>query len=160
MIKLHILDDAMMRTATTLIMVFSYLSTPIASAVCMDCCNRSVEHRLPLCHDKVHAHVGPHLHHMNHVHLVTQESDANAVLQQCGHQLKDSLLSCHAAPCLSAKPVHAAVISALSDQRQTPSQLLATSIQSSVPIAQAHPPFGVCRIRISASPFASVSLRI
>jgi hypothetical protein len=158
--ELLILNDTVMRAATVLIVMFSMLSAPLASAVCRDCCNRSVEHQLPICHDKAHAHLGPHVHHMNHVHMVTDDSDARSVTQDCDHQFHDSRLSCHTAACLSAKPLQTPVVSAPSNQQQIPSHLLATAICSSLTISRQLRPPGECRLTISSSQSASVPLRI
>lgn len=158
--ELLILSDTMMRVTTALVLLFSLLSAPIASAVCRDCCDPSVEHQIPLCHDKAHAHLGPHMHHMNHVHMVSQDSDASVMVQQCDHQIQSRRLSCHSAPCLSAKPVPASVASIPANQLQIISQFPTVTICSSLPTARAHPPSGVYGIGISSSPFASAPLRI
>lgn len=158
--NLHILNDAMMRAATVLIVLFSILSAPVASAVCSDCCGRFVEHRLPVCHDKAHAHLGPHAHHMNHMHMVTQDSDAYVVLQQCAYQLQDGRLRCHHATCLSANPVQLAGDSVPANQLAVSSHLIATTISSSLTMSGGlHPP-GACPIAISSSHSASAPLRI
>ena len=150
----------MIRAATALIVLFSVLSAPVASAVCSECCNRSVKHRLPLCPDKAHAHLGPHLHHMNHVHMVTQDSDANVVVQHCEHQLQDSHLSCHNAACESAKLVQASVASAPAHQLQISSHLIATTIFSALTISGSVRPPGACRIAISSFESAAAPRRI
>ena len=149
----------MIRATTALIVVFSVLSAP-ASAVCNECCNRSVEHRLPLCHDQAHTQLGPHVHHMNHVHMVTQDSNANVVIQHCDHQLQDSHLSCYSAACVSAKPVQASIASAPAHQLQISSHLFATTIFSSLTIPRTLLPPGGCRLAISSSQSASAPLRI
>lgn len=158
--ELLILKNAMMRAATALIALLSTLSPALASAVCTDCCNRSVEHQLPLCHDKTHAHLGPHVHHMNHVHMVTQDSHTSAVIQECVHPLPDGRLSCLSAACLSARPVHASVLSAPARELQIPSQLLARTIGSSLAMAAPGRPPDICRTAIDPSPAASAPLRI
>jgi hypothetical protein len=131
----------MMRALTVLIVLFSMLSGPVASAVCMDCCNRSVEHRLPLCHDKGHAHLGRHAHHINHVHMVTRDSEASIVIDQCDQQFQDSRVNCRNSVCLSARQVQALVAPAPAHVLQVSSQLLSSSISNShVMAASGHPP--------------------
>jgi hypothetical protein len=147
-----------MRAATALIVLFSVLSAPIASAVCRDCCNQSVENQLPLCHDKAHAHLGPHVHQLNHVHMVMQDSEASVALTQC-NQLQDHL-SCRSAACRSAKPMQAFAASVPARQRQIPSHPIATTLSSSFIIAGPLRPPGVCRIAISSYYSASAPLRI
>jgi hypothetical protein len=150
----------MMRAATALIAFFSVLSAPLASAVCTDCCNRSVEHQLPLCHDKAHTQLGPHVHHMNHVHMVTQDSDASAVIQQCAHRLLESRLSCQGSTCVSAGPVHAFVAFPPAPQLQILPHLLATPTCGSLLISSPGRPPDICRMAMDSSPFASPPLRI
>jgi hypothetical protein len=158
--ELLILNGAMLRVATALIVLFSLASAPLVSAVCRDCCNRSVVQPIPLCHDKAHAHLGPHVHHMNHVHMVSDDSDAKITIEQCDHQFRDSRLSCHAAACLSARPVQASVVSAASHEQKIPLHLVASGICSSLPVGTPRRPRDAFRTRISSSPSASVPLRI
>jgi len=150
----------MLRVATALIVLSSLLSAPLASAVCMDCCSRTVEHQLSLCHDKAHAHLGPHVDHMNHVHMVTQDSGASAVIQQCDHQLQAGRLSCHRAACLSARPVQTSVPSASAHELQISSHLLASTIGSSHTTASPRRPPDICRNATDRFPSASAPLRI
>lgn len=155
-----ILNDTVMRTATALILLFSFLPVPIASAACRECCNRSFEdHRLTLCHDKAHTHLGPHVRHMNHVHMVTLDSDSVA-LHQGDHQLQDGGLSCQSAVCLSTRPVPASVASAPANQRQNPAHLVETGPRRSRPCAAPSQPCGICQTAITGSPSASAPLRI
>lgn len=149
-----------MRAATALIGLFSILSAPFVSMVCRDCCNRSVAHQLTLCHDKAHANLGSLVHHMHHVHMVTQDSDASAVIKQCSHQLHDSRLSCQTAVCVSAKPVQASVAPVAGHLLKIPRHLPATTICSSLPAADSDHSPDVCRIEIDSSLSASVPLRI
>ena len=158
--KLLILSCEVIRIATAFIALLSVLSTPIASAICTDCCQRLLEHHVTACHDKAHIHLGPHVHHMNHVHMVAQDSDGSVVVQQSDHQFQDRRLGCQRAACLSAKPVLASVASVPANQLHITTQLLTVITCSSVPTARAHPPSGVYRIGISASPFDSTPLRI
>jgi hypothetical protein len=161
--ELRILSDAMLRVATALIALSSFFSAPLASAVCMDCCNRSVEHQLPLCHDNTHTHLGPHVHHVNHVnhvHMIRQEMEASIVIQQCDHQLQDSRLSCHSAACLSARPVQASVASTPGHELQIPSPLLGSIIGSSLQMATPERPPDICRTAIAPPASASAPLRI
>jgi hypothetical protein len=159
--ELLILNDEMLRVATVLILLFSLPSALLASVVvCRDCCNRSVEHQLPLCRDKTHAHLGLHVHHMNHVRTFTQDSEASIVIQECGHQLHDIRLSCHGAACLSVRSVQASISSAPAREQQIPSQLLASAIDSPHAMAAARRPQDICRTAIGPSPAASAPLRI
>ena len=155
-----ILNHEMVRIATAFIALLSVLSTPIASAICTGCCQRSLEHQVTACHDKAHAHLGPHVHHMNHVHMVAQDSDAGVVVQQSDHQFQDRGLRCQRAACLSAKPVQASVASVPANQLQITAQLLTVTTCSSPPTARADPPSAVYGIGIRASPFDSAPLRI
>lgn len=153
----------MTRVATALIVLSSLLSAPLASAVCMDCCSRPVEHQLSLCHDKAHAHLGPHVDHvdhMNHVHMVTQDPDARAVIQLCDHQLQVSRLSCHSGACLSARPVQTFAASASAHELQISSHLLASTIGSSHATPTPGGPPDICRTAIDRFPSASAPLRI
>lgn len=158
--QLLILNNTMMRAATALIALMSILSAPVASAACGDCCNRLGEHQLPPCHDKAHAHLGPHTHHMNRLHMVTQDSDASVAIRPCDHRWRDSRSSCQRAACLSTKPFRGSVASIPAQQLQMFLHLLATTNDSSLPNARAHPAVGVRRIEISSSPSASVTLRV
>jgi hypothetical protein len=150
----------MLRVANAFIVLCSLPWVPLASAVCRDCCNRSVEHQLPLCHDKTHAHLGPHVHHMNRVDVVTQDSEASIVIRQCDHQSRVSRLSCHSVACLSTRPVHASITSAATRQLQIPSQLLASTIGISHAMAAPGRPPDICRTAVGPSPAASAPLRI
>ena len=150
----------MMRAATALIMLFSVLSAPIASAVCGECCNRSVEHQLPLYHDKAHAPLGPHVHHMNHVPMVMQDSDAHSVVRHCEHQIEGRRLSCHTPACFGARPVQPSAASVPAHQLRVRPHLIASTISCSGAISGRLRPPGVCRIEISSAPSASVPLRI
>jgi hypothetical protein len=158
--NLLILNNTMMRAATVLMVLLSMVSAPFASAVCRDCCDRSVEHQLPRCHDKAHAHLGPHVHHMNHVRMVGDDSDSTIAIQRCDHQFRDGRLSCHTRACLSARPVQSSVVSALSHQQPIPSHLPASLICSSVTRGGPPRPPDAFRTNISSSIPASVTLRI
>lgn len=155
--KSLILNHAMMRATTAIILLVTVLSAPLASAVCGDCCN--VEHPAPLCHNQEHAHLGPHAHHMNHQHMVTQELEASVVIQQCEHQVQNRRRSCHRAACLSAKPVPASIASVAANQLQIISRLPAVTISSSFPAVRAHSPSSIYEIETSSSS-ASTPLRI
>ena len=150
----------MMRAATVLIVLFSMLSVPIASAVCGDCCNRSIEHKLPLCHNKAHAHLGPHVDHMNHVHMVTQDSDASVAIQRCDHELRARGVNCHIAGCVSARPVQTSVVPAPSNQQQIHSHLFASTVCSSLPVADPPRPSYVVRRNTSSSTSVALALRV
>jgi hypothetical protein len=150
----------MLRVATALILLFSLPGAPLASAVCRDCCNRSVEHQPSICHDKAHTHLGPHVHHMSHVHIVTQDSEASIVIQQCDHQSHVSRLSCHSVACLSTRPAHASITSAPARELQIPFRLLASTIGSSHAMAAPGSPPDNCRTAVDPSPAASAPLRI
>jgi hypothetical protein len=155
-----ILNDGMMRVAIALVVLFSVLSAPIASAMCRDCCNRSIDDRLPLCHDKAPAHLGPHVHHMNHhVHMVRQDPDATILFQQSEHQVKDGRLSCHSIACLSAKPVQAFVASVSQHQLQFSSWLFAATVGSSLISVRLRPPDS-CQLASGSSQSGSVPLRV
>lgn len=67
-----------------------------------------------------------HVHHMNHMHMVTQDSDARVVIQECDHQLQRSV-SCQTAACVNATPVQTSVVPAPSNQQQISSRLLASA---------------------------------
>ena len=155
-----IMSCEMIRIATAVIAVLSVLSTPIASAICTDCCPHLLEHQVTVCHDKAHAHLGPHIDHMNHVHMVTRDSDASVVIQQCDHQFQNRRLSCQSVACLSAKPVQASVASVPANQLPITSQLPTITIGSSLPPAQAHPPSGVHGKEISSHSLTPAPLRI
>ena len=148
----------MLRVATALIVLFSLASAPLATAVCMGCCNQSVEHRLSLCPDKAHAQLGPHVHHMNNVHMVTQESEASIVTQECDRQLPEGRLRCHTSACLEARPVQASVVSL--HQQPMPLHILVSAMCISLSIAARRRPPDAFRTQISSSPSASVPLRI
>jgi hypothetical protein len=150
----------MMRAATVLILMFSTLAAPVASAVCTDCCHGSVQHRHPLSHNQARAHPASHLHHMSHEHMVVADLESRVVTRPCDHQFREDRLRCHNAACLSARPVQTSAFSAPSNQQQIPAQLLASAICSSLPTAApGRPPDGF-RTNISSSPSAFVSLRI
>lgn len=149
-----------MRAAIAFVVLFSVLSAPIASAMCRDCCNRSVDNRVPLCHDKAHAHLGPHVHHVNHEHMVTQDSDANISVQRCEQQFEARRLSCHSNACLSAKPVQAFVAAVSQYQLEFSPSLLAATLCGSPTISVPLRPFDFCRIASSSSQSASVPLRV
>ena len=149
-----------MRVTTALIALLSVLSAPTVSALCKNCCQRPLEHQLAVCHNQAHASLGPHMHHMNHVHMVTQESDANAVVQRCQHQLQDGRVSCQTAACLSARPIQTSAASADAVQLRLASQLIATTIVSSPAISGPLLPPAACRLAISSYQSASVPLRI
>ena len=150
----------MIRIAIAFIALLSVLSTPIASAICTDCCKRPLEHQVTACHDKAQAHLGPHVHHVNHVHMVAQDSDAGVVVQQGDHQFQNRRLDCQRAGCLSARPVQASVASVPANQLHITPQLLTVITCGSVPTTRAHPPSAVYGIEISSSPFDSAPLRI
>lgn len=158
--KLLILNREMMQMATALITVLSVLSAPIASAICRQCCQHPLEHQLAFCHDKAHARLGPHVHHMDHVRMDTQESDADTVVQQCEHEWQNGRPRCQRTGCLSAKPVQVSVVSVSAHQLRVPSLLIATPICSSLTISGPLQPPGDCRIGIDSSPSASAPLRI
>jgi hypothetical protein len=147
-----------MRAATALIVLFSVLSSPIASAVGWDCCHRLVEHQLPLCPDQAHAHL--HVHRMNHVHMVMQDSEASVARIPRDNQLRDGHLSCGGAACPSAEPMQAFTASVLANPLQIPSHSIATMVSGFLTIAGPHRPPGECRIAVSSSHSAARPLRI
>jgi hypothetical protein len=150
----------MIRVATTLAALLSILSTAIASAICTHCCQRQLEHQLTACQDKAHAHLGPDVHPMNHVHMVAQDSDASVVVQECDHQFQNRHLGCQTSACLTAKPVQASVASVPANQPPITPQFLTVTLCGSVPTARAHPPCDVYGIAITRSLFVSAPLRI
>lgn len=151
----------MMRAATALIVLLSVLSAPVASAVCRDCCNQRAENQPTVCHDQAHARLSPHLHHFNQMHLVTEESNAGAVIPQWNHRLPDDRFGCDSAVCVSVKPIHAFVASALSHQRHIPAHLLEmTTIRGSGASASPSRSPDEARIAIYSSPSRSAPLRI
>jgi hypothetical protein len=150
----------MIRIATTFIVLLSVLSTPIASAICTECCQHPLDHQLALGHNKAHAPLGPHVHRMNHVHMVTQGSDANAAVQPCEHQLQDVGLGCHTGACLSAKPVPRSTASVPAHQRTVSLHSIATANSSFLTISGPVGPPGASRMAIRCSQSASVPLRI
>ena len=153
----------MRHTTTALIALFSVLSVPLASAVCTDCCYRSAEHQLTLCHARAHAHQGPHVHHMghmNHVHMVIGDSEVGVEILQRDHQLHGSRLSCDSVACLGARPVQACAASVPSHQPEIPPPLLATRIYSSLPSAAPGRPPDIRRMAINHALSPSVPLRI
>jgi hypothetical protein len=154
--ELLILIDRMVRAATALIVLFSVLSAPIAPAVCIPCCNRPAPHELPLDHDKAPAQPGPHVHHMNHVHMVTQDPDGNVGVQKCDHQLQASRLSCRTTVCRSAEPVQASA----SVPTHPLQGLIATTMGGAVTISGSLSPPGACRITVPSFPTAAAPLRI
>ncbi len=157
--KLLILNGKTMRAATTLIALLSFLSAPIASAPCSDCCQRPLEHQLASCHHKAHAHLGPHVHHMNHVRMVTRASDGDAVVQPYTRQFQNRRLSCHSAPCLRAKTVHASVASIPASELDPPAHLTATPISGSDVSDPLRPP-RACLMAMISTQSASAPLRI
>lgn len=150
----------MIRAATAFIALLSVLSTPIASAICADCCQRPVEHQLTLCHDEAHAHLGPYVHHTNHVHMVTQEPDAKAAVQPCEYQLQDVRPRCHVIACLSAKPVPQSAPSVPAHQLTVSLHSIATTFSSFLTISGPLGPPGACWMSISSSQSGSVPLRV
>ena len=149
-----------MRAATALIALLSVLPGPIVSAICTECCQHSAEHQVTICQDKAHAPLGPHLHHMNHVHMITQGSDASVVVQQCEHQLQDGHRSCQSTRCLSGKPVQASVASVPAHRLQGSSLLVAAAICSCLTTSGPVRPPGAYRIALSSSQSAAAPLRI
>lgn len=158
--KLLILKREMIRIATALITLLSVLSTPVASAMCSECCQRPVEHKVTLCHDHTHAQLGPHVHHLNHVHMIAQESDAKAAVQRCKHELQSHRQSCQSAACLSAKPVQVSAAPVATDQLEPPSHLIVTAICASLTISNPLPPPRSLRKANDYSQSASAPLRI
>jgi hypothetical protein len=158
--KLLILNREMIRIATAFIALLSVLSAPVASAICTECCQRPVQHQLALCHHKADAFPGPHVHHMNQVHRVAQESDTSAVIQPCEHRFEDAGLRCHSTACLSAKPVPRSAASVPAHLRTVSSHSIVTTISSFLTISGPLGPPGACRMAISSSQSAPVSLRI
>ena len=150
----------MTRIATAFIVLLSVLSTPIASAICTDCCQRPREHQVTACHDKDHAHIGAHVHHMNHLDRVAQDGDASVMVEPCDHPFQNRRLGCQSAACLSARPVQASVASVPANQRPITSQLPTVTICTSLPTERADPPSGVSGTRIVPSPLDSAPLRI
>ena len=158
--KKLILNYEMIRIATAFIALLSVLSTPIASAICTDCCQHLLEHQVTACHDKAHTHLGPHVHPMNHLHMGAQDAGASVVVQQSDHQFQNRRLDCQRAACLSAKPVQVSVASVPANRLRISPQVLTVTICSSVPTERAHLRSGVYGIGISRSPFDSAPLRI
>ena len=158
--KLLILNLEMTRIATAIIALLSVLSTPIASAIGTGCCQRPLGHRVTACHDKAHAHLGVHVHHMNHLDRVAPDSDASVVVEPCDHQFQNRRLGCHRADCQDARPVQASVASVPANQRPVTSQFPTVTICTSLPTERTTPPSGVYGTGISTSPLDSTPLRI
>jgi len=65
----------MIRISTALLAMLSLLATPLVSIACTARCELFLMHQHPLCHEKAHEYMGPHVHHMNHVHMVSEERE-------------------------------------------------------------------------------------
>jgi len=158
--NLLILNGEMMRLATALIALVSFLSTPVVSGMCADCCQRSIEHQMTVCRDSGHAHLGRHVHHMNHVHMVTQGSVASVAIRHCDHPSSGSRLSCQSTACLSAKSVQASVASVPAHRLQGSSPLIAATTSSSLTISGPLRSPEACRVTTRSSQTTSAPLRI
>ena len=64
-----------MRIPTAVVALLAILATPFASMPCMARCALFLMHQPFVCHDKAHQSMGPHIHHMNHVHMVSEERE-------------------------------------------------------------------------------------
>ena len=77
----------MVRVPTALLVLFSIVGTPLASMGCMARCDFSLMHQHSLCREKAHDYMGPHVHHMNHVHMLNQDTEPalSALHEQSRH---------------------------------------------------------------------------
>lgn len=152
-------EQGMIRIATALVALLSIVAAPTASAVCSACCTRPISRQLTICHDKAHARLGPHMHHMDHVHVVAPDSDPSAVVRECDHQLLGSRLTCEGTHCASAAPAHTAFAASPPHPTQLPScaPAIATSPHT---IARPSRSPDICRIAINPALSPSAPLRI
>ena len=91
-----------MRISTAVLVLLSIVATPLASIECMTRCERFLVQRHPICHGTTQVSMGPHMHHMNDVHMVNQDREADAATV---HEQPDYLavsLGCRTKVCANA----------------------------------------------------------
>jgi hypothetical protein len=153
-------QNASMRAAAALIVLFSLLSGSLASALCKNCCNPSVQPQLMLCHEKAPAHLSPPVHQMHQIRLLTQESESAIDIQACDYQLCDTRSSCDGVARLSSTPVREFVSCGPSPELRVTSPSAAIATYSSRPITRAYRLSGAGRVVTSSSASACTCLRI
>lgn len=120
--------------STAIVALLATLATPFASMPCMTRCGLFLMLQHSVCHDKAHQSMGPHVHPVNHVHMMSEETET--VLETEKEQFSRMLsapVGCPTKACASvaaAVPARRAVHS---------SKLEASSYKTSVTV-QASPP--------------------
>lgn len=155
----------MVRVATAVLAILLVFSAPIASAMCIDCCEQPLKQRTTkaVCHDNAQAHLAQaNSSHVHHMHMAAQKSDA--VVQECDRQSLERPLSCQSDVCADAIPAKLTIASAPAHELRISSRLAASATGNSLTITpvivtSSGPPH-ICQKGIDSFSSASAPLRI
>lgn len=70
-----------MRGVTAALALIAVVAGPIAPMACAAGCELALKHP-SICHQKEHAHFGPHVHHMGHLRMIHQQEDQSVAAPQ------------------------------------------------------------------------------
>ena len=121
--------------STAIVALLATLATPFASMPCMTRCALFLMHQHSVCHDRAHESMGPHIHHMNHLHMMSEETET--VLESQKEQFSRMLSAAAGCPTKVCASVAAAVPArrvVRSSKLEASSFRVAANVQASPPI--------------------------
>lgn len=150
----------MVRITTALLVLLSFVVTPLTSMACMHRCQLFLMHQHPVCHEKAHESMPPHVHHTNHVHVVNQ---ANEPVLAARHEQSRNLMTswgCPAPTCASIAPAVSSRTVLRSSKLEVASYLRAATVCDSPPIFSQNPSHNVAAMSATGPHSISAPLRI
>jgi len=115
-----------MRVFATALALIAIVAVPVAPLACVTRCESFLMHQHSACTERAHASMGPHVHHLSHVHFVNQDEPSAVAAQHGDRAAYAGTLGCSAAGCAGLG------IAALATRRAGPPTKLGISLSLSL----------------------------
>lgn len=125
----------MVRVSTAVAVLLSFLAAPLTSAACMARCGSFLVHQHPPGHEKTYAYVGPHVHHMSHVHVVNPEEEPSVGSRQEQPKHITAPMACPNGTCATKSEAVPGMMAVRSATLQASIFLQAITVDGSLPIS-------------------------